>query len=54
MEPSQSLTWHWPLESCFGWYDLTIQVESDSSFVQRLAGHVETGSDSSSDPAIGA
>jgi len=50
----ESLTWHWSLEKTFGWYDLSIEVEADSSFKQRLAGHVETGKDSVTDPAIGA
>ncbi len=54
LEPGRSLTWHWPLEASFGWYDLTIEVESDSSFQQRLAGHVESGFDSVTDPALGA
>ena len=31
----------------------TIEVESDSSFQQRIAGHVETRRDSVSDPAPG-
>jgi phospholipase C len=52
--PGRTLVWHWSLETSFGWYDLTIEVESDSSFRQRLAGHVETGKDSMSDPALGA
>jgi len=26
-----------------GWYDLTVTVSSDSSFSQRLVGHIETG-----------
>ncbi len=52
--PHERLTWHFPLEASFGWYDLTIDVESDSSFKRQLAGHVETGADSYSDPAIGA
>jgi len=51
--PGKTLVWHWSLENSFGWYDLTIEVESDSSFKQRLAGHVETGRDSMSDPALG-
>jgi phospholipase C len=42
-----------PLEKTFGWYDLTAQVESDASFQRQLAGHVETGRPSVSDPAIG-
>ncbi len=43
----------WPLDSSFGWYDLTITVDSDAMFEQRLAGHVETGKDSMTDPLIG-
>jgi phospholipase C len=42
-----------PLEKSSGWYDFTIKANSDSNFERRLAGHVETGNDSMSDPAIG-
>ena len=51
--PGRSLTWHWSLEDSHGWYDLAIDVESDPSFRRQLAGHVETGFDSASDPALG-
>ena len=54
VEPGETLTWHWALEGSFGWYDLTVEVESDSTFKRQLAGHVETGCDSMTDPAIGA
>ncbi len=49
----QILTNTWPLARSFGWYDLLITVESDPGFMQRIAGHVETGRDSVSDPAMG-
>jgi len=52
--PHRSMLWHWPLESSFGWYDLTVRVDADASFEQRLAGHVENGKDSMTDPALGA
>jgi phospholipase C len=42
------------LDESFGWYDLSITVEGDQGFLRRLAGHVETGEASFSDPAIGA
>jgi len=42
------------LRKSSGWYDLTVTVDSDPSFVRQLAGHVETGRASISDPAIGA
>ncbi len=53
LEPGRRLTWSWPLEASYGWYDLAIEVDSDSSFERRLAGHVETGRDSATDPALG-
>jgi phospholipase C len=36
-----------------GWYDYNILVEGALSFEKRYAGRVETGKDSSSDPAMG-
>jgi phospholipase C len=43
----------WPLHEYFGWYDLVVTVAQDATFEYRLAGHVETGRDSFSDPALG-
>jgi phospholipase C len=43
----------WPLHESFGWYDLVVTVSQDATFESRLAGHVETGRDSFSDPALG-
>jgi phospholipase C len=54
LKPGESLSRNWELEKTFNWYNLIVTVDSDSSFQQRLAGHVETGKDSMSDPAIGA
>jgi phospholipase C len=54
LRPQERLTRHWDLDASFGWYDFTLEVEGDASFLQRLAGHVETGRDSVSDPALGA
>jgi phospholipase C len=42
------------LQKSFGWYDFTVRVASDARFQRQLAGHVETGRPSVSDPAIGA
>jgi phospholipase C len=52
LESGRRLTWHWSLEGSFGWYDLTVAVDADAAFERRLAGHVETGWDSVTDPAI--
>ena len=41
------------LEHVHGWYDLTVTVAGDSTFKYQLVGHVETGRDSFSDPALG-
>ena len=41
------------LDKFYGWYDLIITVSGDATFNYRLAGHVENGSDSFSDPALG-
>jgi phospholipase C len=37
-----------------GWYDITITSHADPAYLRRLAGHVETGRPSISDPALGA
>ncbi|NPD65680.1 phospholipase C, phosphocholine-specific [Lichenicola cladoniae] len=36
-----------------GWYDITIRLAEDSSFLWRIAGHVENGRDSITDPEMG-
>ncbi|MBV8628018.1 MAG: DUF756 domain-containing protein, partial [Paraburkholderia sp.] len=41
------------LRNAYGWYDLQVTVNTDASFARRLAGHVETGRSSMSDPALG-
>lgn len=41
------------LKKSSGWYDFTITVPGHNHFSQRFAGHLETGSVSISDPAMG-
>jgi len=41
-----------PLQATHGWYDLTVTVDSDAGFSWQLAGHVESGRPSVSDPAM--
>jgi phospholipase C len=53
IEPKQTSQSRLSLQQFFGWYDLVVTVASDSTFSYRLAGHVETGRDSFSDPALG-
>jgi phospholipase C len=35
-----------------GWYDLSVVSDRDPAFLRRLAGHVETGRPSTSDPGV--
>ncbi|MEO6747644.1 MAG: phospholipase C, phosphocholine-specific [Caldimonas sp.] len=48
---TQSL--YWNLDSTGGWYDLAVTRDADANFLRRLAGRVETGRHSVSDPAMG-
>ena len=51
--PAGSTTLRWPLATTVGWYDLAVRVDGEPTFLHRLAGRVETGRDSISDPAMG-
>jgi phospholipase C len=53
LSPGGAFANEWSLEQFFGWYDLIVTVAEDATFNHRLAGHVETGRDSFSDPAMG-
>ena len=46
-------TIHWSLDRMYGWYDFVIKVDGEPSIEYHFAGHVETGKDSISDPALG-
>jgi phospholipase C len=54
LHPHDSVTFVSRLQESFGWYDLAVRIDSDALFERQLAGHVETGRPSMSDPAIGA
>lgn len=41
------------LKKSFNWYDFNLKVKGYDSFLRRYAGHVETGKESFSDPAMG-
>jgi phospholipase C len=49
--PLGSIEEPWILAASHHWYDLTVTSNDDSSFIRRLAGHVENGHTSISDPA---
>jgi phospholipase C len=54
VRPGDDVEVDWDLRSSYGWYDLTVTVDTDAKFKRRFAGHVESGRSSASDPAFGA
>jgi phospholipase C len=40
------------LRSSSNWYDVSVVSDSDTTFLRRIAGHVETGAIGVSDPGI--
>jgi len=54
LHPGESIERRFSLDGSFAWYDLTLTEESDPGFEQQIAGHVETGDDSMTDPLLGA
>jgi phospholipase C len=51
LSPGRPAAIVWP--TLGGWYDLTLTDSGDSAFSRRLAGRLETGKPSTSDPAMG-
>ncbi len=51
--PGEADREHWRLRDTKGWYDLLVTVSGDEGFSCRVAGHLENGDDSISDPAMG-
>ncbi|WP_414445089.1 phosphocholine-specific phospholipase C [Burkholderia sp. 22PA0106] len=47
----QSVEAHWDLSCNAAWYDLQFTMADNTSWVRRIAGHVETGKTSTTDPA---
>jgi phospholipase C len=43
----------WELKKSGGWYDVSVTVADTPGWLRRLAGRVETGHDTISDPAMG-
>jgi phospholipase C len=48
-----SITKQFELTDSHNWYDLIVRVSGDAAFQQRLAGHLENGRESYTDPAMG-
>jgi phospholipase C len=53
LQPQAQFVDQQSLDLFHGWYDLIVTVAEDPTLTMRYAGHVETGVDSFSDPALG-
>jgi phospholipase C len=53
VEANKCINEFWSAERLHGWYDITVETDADPTFQARVAGHVETGEDSMTDPALG-
>jgi phospholipase C len=53
LAPGASASRRWSLARVDGWYDYVIAAQYEPGFQYQLAGHLETGKDSISDPAMG-
>ena len=51
LAPGQTFVDRWVLSGSEHWYDLTVSIEGQPGWSRRLAGHLETGRSSTSDPA---
>ena len=54
LRPHETRTVELPLQATQGWYDLLVTQPADAAYRRRLAGLVQTGRPSISDPAFGA
>ncbi|MGB3435972.1 phospholipase domain-containing protein, partial [Achromobacter sp.] len=53
LAPGEILSLSWDMSRSAGWYDLTVLDAADPTYTRRLAGRIETGAPSTSDPAMG-
>jgi phospholipase C len=53
LAPSSQAARSWTLAATVGWYDLSITSPEAPRYLRRLAGRLETGAPSTSDPAMG-
>ncbi|NGT13862.1 phosphocholine-specific phospholipase C [Achromobacter insolitus] len=51
--PGESIRLSWDMTRSGGWYDVTVLDGGDPAYTRRLAGRIETGAPSTSDPAMG-
>ena len=51
VDPGETQSLQWTLSASDNWYDFTVRSNSDDRFQRRLAGRMEDGNPSTSDPA---
>ena len=52
LAPNASVTHSWRIAPAGHWYDVHVTAAEDPRFLRRLAGHIETGRPSRSDPGL--
>ncbi|MBV2157996.1 phospholipase C, phosphocholine-specific [Achromobacter denitrificans] len=53
LAPGETVSLSWDMTRSGGWYDVTVRDDAEPGYTRRLAGRVETGAPSISDPAMG-
>jgi phospholipase C len=53
LAPNSTQKLRWDLQKSHNWYDLMVKVVGNDDFERRYAGHVETGKEGFTDPAMG-
>ncbi|WMD18060.1 phospholipase C, phosphocholine-specific [Achromobacter seleniivolatilans] len=53
LAPGETANLSWNMSGSAGWYDISLRDQDDPAFLRRLAGRIETGAPSTSDPAMG-
>ncbi len=51
LAPGATVEDRWSVRDSYGWYDLSVTCDASAAFLRRLAGRVENGKPSVSDPA---
>ena len=52
--PGTTASDRWPLATSDHWYDVSVTLAGDATFLRRFAGKIETGRPGRTDPGIGA
>ncbi|MPS78915.1 MAG: phospholipase C, phosphocholine-specific [Achromobacter sp.] len=53
LAPGESVSLSWNMTASGGWYDITVRDDDEPAYTRRLAGRIETGKPSTSDPDMG-